>query len=49
MTTSDTIEIFIAMYGTEGGAKDALKDFQAAQRRGHRPHRWRGDRPHRRG
>jgi len=34
MSTSDTIEIFIAAYGTEGGAKDALKDFKAAQRAG---------------
>ena len=34
MSTSDTIEIFIAAYGTEGGAKDALKDFKSAQRAG---------------
>jgi uncharacterized membrane protein len=34
MSNGDTIEIFIAAYGTEGGAKDALKDFQAAQRAG---------------
>ena len=34
MSTRDTIEIFIAAYGTEGGAKDALKDFKAAQRAG---------------
>ena len=34
MGTSETIEIFIAAYGTEGGAKDALKDFKAAQRPG---------------
>ena len=34
MGTSDTIEIFIAAYGTETGAKDALKDFKAAQRAG---------------
>ncbi len=34
MGTSETIEIFIAAYGTEGGAKDALKDFKAAQRAG---------------
>jgi len=34
MSNGDTIEIFIAAYGTEGGAKDALKDFKAAQRAG---------------
>jgi uncharacterized membrane protein len=34
MSNGDTIEIFIAMYGTEGGAADALKDFKAAQRAG---------------
>lgn len=32
--SSDTMEIFIAAYGTEQGAGAALKDFQAAQRAG---------------
>ena len=31
---SETVEIFVAAYGTEEGAKTALKDFQAAQRAG---------------
>jgi uncharacterized membrane protein len=36
MSTSDssTIELFVASYGTEGGAGAALKDFQAAHREG---------------
>jgi uncharacterized membrane protein len=34
MGNGDNVEIFIAAYATEGGAKDALKDFQAAQRAG---------------
>lgn len=33
-TNGDTVEIFIAAYGTEGGAARALKDFKAAQREG---------------
>src|SRR6478609_3750200 len=33
MTTS-TVEVFVATYGTEGGAAAAAKDFQAAQRDG---------------
>ena len=33
MSTS-TVEIFVATYGTEGGAADAAKDFKAAQRDG---------------
>jgi uncharacterized membrane protein len=32
--SSETMEIFIAAYGTEQGAGAALKDFQAAQRAG---------------
>ena len=32
--SSETMEIFIAAYGTEHGAGAALKDFQAAQRAG---------------
>ena len=31
---TDTVEIFIAVYGTETGAAAALKDFQAARRAG---------------
>lgn len=31
---SDTMDIFVAAYATEGGAKAALKDFQAAERAG---------------
>ena len=34
MGTSSTVEIFVATYDSEGGAKAALKDFQAAQREG---------------
>ncbi len=32
--SSDTLELFVAAYATEGGAKDALKDFQIAQMEG---------------
>ncbi len=32
--SSDTLEIFIAAYDTEGGAAAALKDFKAAEREG---------------
>jgi uncharacterized membrane protein len=32
--SSSTMEVFIATYGTEGGAGSALKDFQAAERAG---------------
>jgi uncharacterized membrane protein len=32
--TDSTIEIFIAAYGTEQGAKEALKDFKAAEHSG---------------
>lgn len=32
--SADTIEIFIAAYGTENGAKEALHDFKAAERDG---------------
>jgi uncharacterized membrane protein len=32
--SSDTMEIFVAAYGTEGGAAAALKDFKAAERAG---------------
>jgi uncharacterized membrane protein len=31
---SDTLEIFVAAYDTEGGAAAALKDFKAAEREG---------------
>src|SRR5436190_7301601 len=31
---TSTLELFIAAYGTEDGAADALKDFQAAHRAG---------------
>jgi uncharacterized membrane protein len=31
---SSTIELFVAAYGTEGGAGSALKDFQSAHRDG---------------
>ncbi|HET6171587.1 MAG TPA: DUF1269 domain-containing protein [Gaiellales bacterium] len=33
MSTS-TVEVFVAMYGSEGGAAEAVKDFKAAQRDG---------------
>lgn len=29
-----TVEVFVAAYGTEGGAGEALKDFRAAERAG---------------
>ena len=32
--SSSTMELFVAMYGTEEGAGAALKDFQAAERAG---------------
>src|SRR5689334_12528280 len=32
MSSSGTMEIFVAAYGTEEGAGSALKDFQAAER-----------------
>lgn len=32
--SSSTMELFVAMYGTEGGAGAALKDFKVAQREG---------------
>ena len=31
---TSTVELFIAAYGTESGAADALKAFQSAQRAG---------------
>jgi len=34
MGTSSTVEVFVATYDSEDGAKAALKDFQAAQREG---------------
>jgi uncharacterized membrane protein len=34
VSTDTTVEIFVATYGTEGGAGTALKDFQAAERSG---------------
>jgi uncharacterized membrane protein len=33
-SSSSTIELFVAAYGTEDGAHAALKDFQSAQRSG---------------
>src|SRR5262249_46371474 len=32
--SSSTMELFVAMYGDEDGARAALKDFQAAERAG---------------
>jgi len=32
--SSSTIELFVATYATEGGAAEALRDFQAAERAG---------------
>src|SRR5262249_6942966 len=34
MSTSSTVEVFVAMYDTEDGAGAALKDFKGAQRAG---------------
>jgi uncharacterized membrane protein len=34
MSSSSTMEIFVATYGTEEGAGSALKDFKAAERAG---------------
>jgi uncharacterized membrane protein len=34
MSTNSTVEIFVATYGTEDGARAALKDFQAADKAG---------------
>jgi len=31
---ADTLEVFVAAYGSEAGAGDALKDFRAAERAG---------------
>lgn len=33
-SSSSTVELFIAAYGTEAGAGEALKDFRSAQREG---------------
>jgi uncharacterized membrane protein len=34
VSTTDTVEVFVATYGTEDGAASAAKDFQAAERAG---------------